>query len=194
MPKMFLSPDIEESGGANVVVDEPKATPDVEKLIQEAVAKREAEIEERLKARYNEQEKGIREKLQREAEKAKMTAEEKAKVEWEERFKAYEEENRQLKAEKAQTVRKEALASAKLPSFYINDKRILEADDDDLKNVISALTKEHTDYLASLGKQTQGTTPNTNIGTKMSNEDLAKLAETDPATYRQLRKKQLYGE
>jgi len=188
MPKFYFSPDGDDNGGTPT-----PNTPDVDKLIQEAVAKKEAEIEERLKARYNEQEKGIRERLQREADKAKMTAEEKAKVEWEERWKAIEEENKSLKAEKSLNVRKEALAGAKLPSYYINDKRVLDAADDDLKSVLSMITKEHNDYISSIGKQTQGTTPTTSTGVKFTNEELAKLAETSPEEYRKLRKQQLYG-
>lgn len=187
MPKFYFNADPEETGGNG------GTTLDVEKLIAEKIAEEKAKWETEQKSKLNEAEKGIRLRLEKEAEKAKMTAEEKAKAEYEERFNQTTAERDTYKNKYRDMLVRDKLNQAGLPvELYIDNKR-LDVEDDKLDEVIKGLKKSHDTIIG--GKTSPSTTPKTtgNEQINMTIEDMAKLAETNPALYRELRKKQLYG-
>lgn len=189
MPKFFYSPDGDNGGTGE--------TPNIEQIVAEKLAeeksKWEAENEQRFKARINETEKGIRERLQKEAQKAAMTAEEKAKVEYEERFNSVQAERDQYRAKYRDMSLRAKLTEAGLPvELYIDNKR-LDVGDEQLDDVIKSLKKTHESFITS-GRTSPSTTPKTNMSpNKLTNEDLEKLAISDPEEYRRLRREKLYG-
>jgi len=172
----------------------------VEELVAEAKAQAKAEAEAEWKAigqkQVNEASKAERLKYEKELEKAKLTESERLAQEQKEKWDAIVAENTVLKTEKSTNSKKSALNEAKLPSFYLNDNRLINAKDEEVQAVLKVISKEHNDYLASLGKTTvQSTTPNIGTGktVSMTNEELTKLAETNPDEYRRIRREQKNG-
>lgn len=190
MPKNFYySQDGEDNGGGNA--------PDIEKIVADKLAeekaKWEAENEQRLKTRINETEKGIRERLEREAKKAQMTAEEKAKAEYEERFNATQAERDTFKSKYRDMLIRSKLTEAGLPIEVYFDNKKLDVDDEQLDDVIKTLKKTH-DSIISGGKTSPTTTPTKSSNAQtISNEDLEKLAINNPEEYRRIRREKLYG-
>jgi len=190
MPKNFYySQDGEDNGGGNA--------PDIEKIVADKLAeekaKWEAENEQRLKSRINETEKGIRERLEREAKKAQMTAEEKAKAEYEERFNATQAERDTFKSKYRDMLIRSKLTEAGLPIEVYFDNKKLDVDDEQLDDVIKTLKKTH-DSIISGGKTSPTTTPTKSSNAQtISNEDLEKLAINNPEEYRRIRREKLYG-
>ncbi|NCA96307.1 MAG: hypothetical protein EOM74_04935 [Methanomicrobia archaeon] len=184
MPKYFS----EEGQNGNGTLP-----PDVQKLVEEALADKAKALEEDYRKRFNESEKGIREKYQREAEKAKLSAEEKLKLETEEKFNATQAERDAYKAKYRDMMVRAKLNDAGLPiELYIDSKK-LDVEDEKLDEVIKSLKKTH-DSIISGGKTSPSTTPKTtsNTPTKLIMEEMEELATSDPAKYRELRKQQLY--
>jgi len=162
-----------------------------EEKIAEAVAAKEKEWQDKYTKQVNEASKAERLKYEKELEKAKLTESERLAAEAKEEKERLIAENTSLKQEKSVTVKKTMLNEAKLPSFYINDVRLAGAkDEDELKSVIKTITKEHNDYLSSLGKQNQSTSPQVGSTLVLTNEQLAELATTNPEEYRRLRREQ----
>lgn len=188
--KFYLSPDGEGENGGNPAVDVEKLIAD---KIAEEKAKWEADQAKAFQSRINETEKGIRERLQREAQKAAMTAEEKAKADYEERYNATQVERDNYKSKYREMLVRSKLNEAGLPiDLYIDNKR-LDVEDDLLDEAIKTLKKTHESVIMG-GKTSPSTTPKTTSNaSKMTNEDLAKLAETNPEEYRRIRKQILYG-
>jgi membrane-associated HD superfamily phosphohydrolase len=190
MPKNFYySQDGEDNGGGNA--------PDIEKIVADKLAeekaKWEADNEQRLKTRINETEKGIRERLEREAKKAQMTAEEKAKAEYEERFNATQAERDTFKSKYRDMLIRSKLTEAGLPIEVYFDNKKLDVDDEQLDDVIKTLKKTH-DSIISGGKTSPTTTPTKSSNAQtISNEDLEKLAINNPEEYRRIRREKLYG-
>lgn len=186
MPKYY--DENEQNGGGTI-------TPEVQKLIDEALAEKAKALEEDYRKRFNESEKGIREKYQREAEKAKLSAEEKLKLETEEKFNATQAERDAYKAKYRDMMVRSKLNEAGLPiELYIDNKK-LDVEDEKLDEVIKALKKTH-EAIISGGKTSPNTTPktsqNTQNFTKLSMEEAEELAKTNPEKYREWRKQQLY--
>jgi membrane-associated HD superfamily phosphohydrolase len=146
-----------------------------------------------LKTRINETEKGIRERLEREAKKAQMTAEEKAKAEYEERFNATQAERDTFKSKYRDMLIRSKLTEAGLPIEVYFDNKKLDVDDEQLDDVIKTLKKTH-DSIMSGGKTSPTTTPTKSSNAQtISNEDLEKLAINNPEEYRRIRREKLYG-
>lgn len=193
MPKYFMPDTDKELGGGALppVVDPINVEKTIDEIKAEAIAEAKKIWEDENKKRYNEAEKGIRLRLEKEAEKAKMTADERAKSEYEERLKALEEENKTYKQRELDTMRREAVTKANLPSYLANDVRLVNASPEELPNVIKAIAKDHNDWLTQ-NKVSQPT--GVYLGTKkvLNTEERTRLAETDPVAYRKLRKEELY--
>jgi len=181
MPKYFSPDDNVNGGNQTAQPTAPVITPELQKLIDEAVANKDKEWQ----GKVNETEKGIRLRLQKEAEQAKMSAEEKAKADVEEQRKAMEEEIKALKGEKAQRIRESAIANAKLPPNYQYDVRILNAQDDELPSIIKAISKEYDGLVESWKKGSSNTTPLAS-SSNISGIDMNELAKTNPAEFRRL--------
>lgn len=187
MPKYYA--ENEQNGGGTI-------TPEVQKLIDEALAEKSKALEEDYRKRFNESEKGIREKYQREAEKAKLSAEEKLKLETEEKFNATQSERDAYKAKYRDMMVRSKLNEAGLPiELYIDSKK-LDVDDEKLDEVIKSLKKTHESIISG-GKTSPSTTPKT-TGSNLASDDLteeqwAKLAVENPQKFRELRKLKIYG-
>jgi len=191
MPNRFyLSPDGDEGGNG--------VTPEVAKLIADKIAeekaKWEADNEQRLKSRINETEKGIRERLEREAKKAAMSAEEKAKADYEEKYNATQVERDNYKTKYRDMLVRSKLNSAGLPiDLYIDNKK-LDVEDEQLDDVIKTLKKTHETILSG-GKTSPTTTPqtrgNTTTSQNYTTEQMLKLADENPEEYRRIRREQL---
>ena len=172
---------------------------EIEKTVEEKIAEAKALVEQEWQAKYqkqvNEASKAERLKYEKELEKAKLSESERIAAEQKEKWDMMVAENTALKSEKSTNFKKTALNEAKLPNFYLNDIRITNAKDEEVKDVIKAIAKEHNDYLASIGKPiASATSPNVgNTKGIMTEEQLAHLAETNPEEYRRIRREQKYG-
>lgn len=133
----------------------------LQEQIDEAVSKTNAEWEAKFQAKVNEIAKSTRERYAKEAEREKMTAEEKVKADYEDKITNLTEElgkkNKEIKDRKIN----EAILSNELPSYYKNDIRLLNADDENFDKVIKDIKAEHNDYLKTLLQQNvKSTSPN----------------------------------
>ena len=133
----------------------------LQEQIDEAVAKTNAEWEAKFQAKVNEIAKSTRERYAKEAEREKMTAEEKVKADYEDKITNLTEElgkkNKEIKDRKIN----EAILSNELPSYYKNDIRLINADDENFDKVIKDIKAEHNDYLKTLLQQNvKSTSPN----------------------------------
>ena len=123
--------------------------------IDEAVKKSVAETTEKLEKSHNEAmaQQRIKAKEEKESaikkavEEANLSAEEKAKKEMEEQRKAEQEELAQLRLEKKVNDRAKKLAEAELPDFFKNDSRLLNADDEQVDEVIKTIKEEYKKVL-----------------------------------------------
>ena len=103
-------------------------------------------------------------------EEASMSADEIAQKRAEELAQATTDELQDLRAFKRSTIIKDKLASAGLPSYFVNDSRLLSAEEGDIDKVIKTVKSE---YEATLPKgtthstvvQTGGTPPKDDKGT-----------------------------
>lgn len=187
MPNEKVMSAVEPQKEENVVVEKS-----IDEIKAEAIAEARLAWEADNKKRLNEAEKGIRLKLEKEAEKAKMTAEELARSEYEEKIKALEEANSTYKQRELDAMRKEAVTSAKLPPYLANDVRLVNASPDDIPTIIKTIAKEHNEWLNQNKMPQSPTGVYMGTTTTLSTEELAKLAETNPNEYRRLRREQLY--
>ena len=125
----------------------------LQEQIDEAVAKTNAEWEAKFQAKVNEIAKSTRERYAKEAEREKMTAEEKVKADYEDKITTLTEEwGKKTKEIKDRKIN-EAILSNELPSYYKNDIRLLNADDENFDKVIKDIKAEHNDYLKTLLQQ-----------------------------------------
>ena len=133
----------------------------LQEQIDEAVAKNNAEWEEKFQAKVNEIAKSTRERYAKEAEREKMTAEEKVKADYEDKITTLTEELGKKTKEIKDRKINEAILSNELPSYYKNDIRLINADDENFDKVIKDIKAEHNDYLKTLLQQNvKSTSPN----------------------------------
>ena len=133
----------------------------LQEQIDEAVAKTNAEWEAKFQAKVNEIAKSTRERYAKEAEREKMTAEEKVKADYEDKITTLTEELGKKTKEIKDRKINEAILSNELPSYYKNDIRLLNADDENFDKVIKDIKSEHNDYLKTLLQQNvKSTSPN----------------------------------
>ena len=125
----------------------------LQEQIDEAVAKTNAEWEAKFQAKVNEIAKSTRERYAKEAEREKMTAEEKVKADYEDQITTLTEELGKKTKEIKDRKINEAILSNELPSYYKNDIRLLNADDENFDKVIKDIKAEHNDYLKTLLQQ-----------------------------------------
>jgi hypothetical protein len=131
------------------VVETPKVV-DVSEV--EALRAKVAEYESTLNAKVSQIAKAEREKYEKQLSKAQMTAEERLKAESEEKVNALLSEVNTLKTEKKHSTIRQQLAENGLPSMLSNDTRLVNAEVDDIPNVIKALKKEFSDTLKEITK------------------------------------------
>lgn len=133
----------------------------ITEAVNEAVAKttetltknhNEAMAQQRIKAK-DEQDKAVKKAV----EEANLTAEEKAKKELEEQRKADQEELAQLRHEKRVNDRAKKLAENNLPDFFKNDSRLLNAEDEQVDDVIKTIKEEYLKVIPD------GATVSTNV-------------------------------
>lgn len=144
----------------------------LQEQIDEAVAKTNAEWEAKFQAKVNEIAKSTRERYAKEAEREKMTAEEKVKADYEDKITNLTEElgkkNKEIKDRKIN----EAILSNELPSYYKNDIRLLNADDENFDKVIKDIKSEHNDYLKTILQQNvKSTSPNVQRDNENTSKD-----------------------
>lgn len=133
----------------------------LQEQIDEAVAKTNAEWEAKFQAKVNEIAKSTRERYAKEAEREKMTAEEKVKADYEDKITTLTEELGKKTKEIKDRKINEAILSNELPSYYKNDIRLINADDENFDKVIKDIKVEHNDYLKALLQQNvKSTSPN----------------------------------
>lgn len=133
----------------------------LQEQIDEAVAKTNAEWEAKFQAKVNEIAKSTRERYAKEAEREKMTAEEKVKADYEDKITTLTEELGKKTKEIKDRKINEAILSNELPSYYKNDIRLINADDENFDKVIKDIKAEHNDYLKTLLQQNvKSTSPN----------------------------------
>jgi len=140
---------------------------ELQKKIDEAVKKATEETSAKLEKAHNESMAQQRIKAKEEQEKAvakavaeaNLSAEEKAKKEIEEQRKAEQEELAQLRLEKKVNDRAKKLAEAELPDFFKNDSRLLNAEDEQVDEVIKTIKEEYSKVLP------KGATISTNVVT-----------------------------
>ena len=120
-----------------------------------------AEWEAKFQAKVNEIAKSTRERYAKEAEREKMTAEEKVKADYEDKITTLTEELGKKTKEIKDRKINEAILSNELPSYYKNDIRLINADDENFDKVIKDIKAEHNDYLKTLLQQNvKSTSPN----------------------------------
>ena len=133
----------------------------LQEQIDEAVSKTNAEWEAKFQAKVNEIAKSTRERYAKEAEREKMTAEEKVKADYEDKITTLTEELGKKTKEIKDRKINEAILSNELPSYYKNDIRLINADDENFDKVIKDIKAEHNDYLKTLLQQNvKSTSPN----------------------------------
>ena len=176
MENLLVRMSKEENGGQG-------GTPPVEKTVEEKIAEAVKAKEDEWQSKYtkqvNEASKAERLKYEKELEKAKLTESERLAQEAKEEKERLIKENETLKNEKMMSVKQKALTDAKLPSYLINDNRLISAKEEEVAGIIKAIAKEHSEYIASVLKPTNSsTTPivGNGSGKKYTAEDLAKMS------------------
>ena len=152
---------------------------ELQKKIDEAVKKATEETTAKLVKEHNESMAQQRIKAKDDQEKAvakavaeaNLTAEEKAKKEIEEQRKAEQEELAQLRLEKKVNDRAKKLVEAELPDFFKNDTRLLNAEDEQVDEVIKTIKEEYSKVLP------KGATISTNVVTNTPSGQTQKTKE-----------------
>lgn len=125
--------------------------PKTETELQELIDAKISEAVDTLNAKHNSDMANMRKKHESELAKAKeqanMSAEELAKRKMEEQQKANEEELIELRNYKKQSIIADKLAEAKLPQYFKNDSRLLNAEEGDYDKVIKSISKEYAESL-----------------------------------------------
>ena len=125
--------------------------PKTETELQELIDAKISEAVDTLNAKHNSDMANMRKKHESELAKAKeqanMSAEELAKRKMEEQQKANEEELIELRNYKKQSIISEKLSKAKLPQYFKNDSRLLNAEEGDYDKVIKDISKEYAESL-----------------------------------------------
>lgn len=157
----------------NLGMELPKNQDELQSIIDEAVSK----ATETLVAKHNSDMASMRKKHESELAKAKeqasMSAEEIAQQKLQEQQKANEEELIELRNYKKQSIIADKLAEAKLPQYFKNDSRLLNAEEGDYDKVIKSISKEYAESLPkgathSTITQTQSGKPQTSGGDEKS--------------------------
>lgn len=152
---------------------------ELDEKIKEAVEKAVAETTDTLQKKHSDDMAQQRKRAKEEKEKAvndavanaNLSAEEKAKKQVEEERKAEQAELAQLRLEKKINDRANKLKEKGLPDFLKNDSRLLNAENEQVDEVISAIEKEYK------GSLPQGANIDTNVsgsGSKKSQEQAEK--------------------
>ena len=152
---------------------------ELQKKIDEAVKKATDETTAKLVKEHNENMAQQRIKAKEEQEKAvkkavdeaNLTAEQKAQKELEEQRKADQEELAQLRLEKKVNDRAKKLSEAELPDFFKNDTRLLNAEDEQVDDVIKTIKEEWSKVLP------KGATVSTNVVTDTPSGQTKKTKE-----------------
>lgn len=167
---------------AEVVAETKVEAPKVVKVEEYEALKSELDaIKASIDERVNKASKAEREKFEKQLAKAKMTAEEALKTEQEEKWSAINNELNTLKTEKKQFVVKEHLSKSELPSFFMNDARLLNADVSDVENVVKTIKKEYAEYMKETQKQTVvGTAPKSPTTSSPNSDIYSKLIAKNP--------------
>lgn len=151
--------------------------PKTETELQELIDAKISEAVDTLTAKHNSDMANMRKKHESELAKAKeqanMSAEELAKRKMEEQQKANEEELIALRDYKKQSIIADKLSEAKLPQYFKNDSRLLNAEEGDYDKVIKSISKEYAESLPkgathSTVMQTQNGKPQTSGGDEKS--------------------------
>lgn len=151
--------------------------PKTETELQELIDAKISEAVDTLTAKHNSDMANMRKKHESELAKAKeqanMSAEELAKRKMEEQQKANEEELIALRNYKKQSIIADKLSEAKLPPYFKNDSRLLNAEEGDYDKVIKSISKEYAESLPkgathSTITQTQNGKPQTSGGDEKS--------------------------
>lgn len=125
--------------------------PKTETELQELIDAKISEAVDTLTAKHNSDMANMRKKHESELAKAKeqanMSAEELAKRKMEEQQKANEEELAELRTYKKQSIISTKLSEAKLPQYFKNDSRLLNAEEGDYDKVIKNISKEYAESL-----------------------------------------------
>lgn len=151
--------------------------PKTETELQELIDAKISEAVDTLTAKHNSDMASMRKKHESELAKAKeqanMSAEELAKRKMEEQQKANEQELVELRNYKKQSIISDKLSEAKLPQYFKNDSRLLNAEEGDYDKVIKSISKEYAESLPkgathSTITQTQNGKPQTSGGDEKS--------------------------
>ena len=151
----------------------PKTEQELNDLIESKVN----EATEKLVAKHNGEMATMRQKHSADLEKAKqqanLTAEELAQQKVKEEQEQVQQELNELRAYKKSQVLSERLAKEGLPTYFKNDTRLLNANDNDLDKAIKDVKKE---YDATLPKgSTHSTVVNTATSKPTDNSDKSQL-------------------
>ena len=133
---------------ATPVVD----TPSVEVSELETLRTRLAELETSFQAKVNQASRAEREKFEKQLLKEKMTTEERFKLESEEKLNELLGQVNTLKTEKKHTTIRQQLVENGLPIMLANDTRLVNAEVDDIPNIVKLLKKEFADTIKELTK------------------------------------------
>ena len=151
--------------------------PKTEAELQALLDAKESEITETLNAKHNSDMASMRKRHESELAKAKeqanMSAEEIANQKLKEQQEASEKELIELRNYKKQSIISEKLSEAKLPQYFKNDSRLLNAEEGDYDKVIKSISKEYAESLPkgathSTITQTQNGKPQTSGGDEKS--------------------------
>lgn len=145
----------------NVTLTEEELQAKIDEAVKKAVGEKTTELEkkhneamaqQRIKAN-DEKKKAVDEAVAN----ATLSAEQKAQKELEEKRKADAEELAQLRLEKKVNDRANKLKEKGLPEFFKNDSRLLNAEDDNVDEVINTIKSEYESVLP------KGATVDTNV-------------------------------
>lgn len=125
----------------------------------------ESMAQQRIKAK-DEQDKAVKKAV----EEANLTAEEKAKKEIEEQRKADQEELAKLRHEKKVNDRAKKLSENNLPDFFKNDSRLLNAEDEQVDEVIKTIKEEYLKVVPDGATVSTNVVATTETGNKKSKE------------------------
>ena len=144
-----------------ITLTEEELTQKITEAVSKAVAEKTTELEKAHNSAMAQQRVKADEEKKKAVEKAvaeaSLSAEQKAQKEVEEQRKAEQEELAQLRLEKRVNDRAKKLADAELPDFLKNDSRLLNAEDEQVDDVIKTLKEEWAKSIP------QGATVSTNV-------------------------------
>lgn len=159
----------------------------IDNSLAEQLAKMQVEMEENYKSKLNIAMKSERERYERDLKKAGLSEAEKLKAETEEAIKNLQDENARLKQYERKTKVDSLFTKNQIPSILRNDARLASAEDKDLDKVTLEIKKEWDEYSKSSPSTAIVHNSNQNNNGSYTAEQLAELAEKNPAEYRRIR-------